>query len=57
MPYETLDLRFEKCEHTLKIPLLHNSDDSRCFICHPELEESSPDWKVPEVYESAGARN
>jgi hypothetical protein len=33
MPYETFDLHFEKCEHTLKIPLLHNVDDSRCFIC------------------------
>jgi hypothetical protein len=35
MPYETFDLRFEKCE----IPLLHNSDDSLCYICHPELRD------------------
>jgi hypothetical protein len=38
MPYETFDLRFEKCEHVL-IPLTHNVDDSRSFICHPELRD------------------
>ena len=36
MPYETFDLRFEKCEHVLKIPLIHNS---RRYICHPELRD------------------
>jgi hypothetical protein len=37
MSYETFELRFEGCNHTMKIPLLHNADDSRCFICHPDL--------------------
>jgi hypothetical protein len=47
MPYETFDLHFENCEYTLKIPLLHNVDDSRYFICHPELRDSPPSGKCP----------
>jgi hypothetical protein len=39
MPYETFNLRFEGCGHTMKIPLVHNSDDDRCFVCHPELRD------------------
>jgi hypothetical protein len=47
MPYETFDLRFEKCEHVLKIPLIHNIDDSRCFICRPELRDRPLPGKCP----------
>jgi hypothetical protein len=50
MPYQTFDLRFADCDHTLKIPLLHNQDDSRCFICHPELRDQ------PDVGEMSGLR-
>jgi hypothetical protein len=32
MPYESFDLRFEGCNHTMKIPLLHNQDDRRSAI-------------------------
>jgi len=27
MAYETFELRFEGCNHTMKIPLLHNQDE------------------------------
>ena len=37
MPRETFPLHFEGCEHVLNIPLLHNPDHSRCYLCHPEL--------------------
>jgi hypothetical protein len=47
MSYETFELRFEGCKHTMKIPLLHNSDDSRCFICHPELRDKPMSGKCP----------
>jgi hypothetical protein len=39
MSYETFELRSEGCNHTMKIPLLHNADDSLCYICHPELRD------------------
>jgi len=39
MPYEIFELRFESCGHTMKIPLQHNSDHDRCFVCHLELRE------------------
>jgi hypothetical protein len=48
MPYETFDLRFEKCEHIQKIPLQHNADDSQCYICHPELRDRPLPGKCPE---------
>jgi hypothetical protein len=32
MSYETFELRFKGCNHTMKIPLLQNQDDSRCFV-------------------------
>jgi hypothetical protein len=31
----------------LKIPLLHNSDDICCFICHPELRDVPASGKCP----------
>jgi hypothetical protein len=37
MPSEAFDLRFEKYEHVLKIPLIHNADDSRCYTWRPQL--------------------
>jgi hypothetical protein len=46
-PYETLELRFEGCGHIMKIPLLHNPDDSKCFICHPELRDRPMSGKCP----------
>src|ERR1700723_4743673 len=39
MPIETFPLHFEGCEHVLNIPLVHNSDHSRCYLCHPELRD------------------
>jgi hypothetical protein len=39
MSYETLELRFEDCNHTMKMPLLHNKNDSHRFVCHPELRD------------------
>ena len=47
MPYETFDLRFESCGHTVKIPLHHNSDNDRCFVCRPELREVPASGKCP----------
>ena len=47
MAYETFELRFEGCTHTMKIPLLHNQDDSRCFVCHPELRDVPATGKCP----------
>jgi hypothetical protein len=31
----------------MKIPLLHNQDDSRCFVCHPELRDQPMSGKCP----------
>jgi hypothetical protein len=47
MAYETFELRFEGCNHTMQIPLLHNQDDSRCFVCHPELRDVPAPGKCP----------
>jgi hypothetical protein len=47
MPYETFDLRFESCGHTVRIPLHHNSDNDRCFVCRPELREVPASGKCP----------
>jgi hypothetical protein len=47
MAYETFELRFECCNHTMKIPLLHNQDDNRCFVCHPELRAVPATGKCP----------
>jgi len=48
MPIETFPLHFEGCEHVLRIPLVHNSDDSRCYLCHPELRDRPVTGKCPE---------
>jgi hypothetical protein len=53
MPYETFELRFEGCNHTMKIPLLHNQDVSRCFICHPELRDIPATGKCPACVSAA----
>jgi hypothetical protein len=47
MPYETFDLRFESCGYALRIPLHHNSDNDRCFVCGPELREVPASGKCP----------
>jgi hypothetical protein len=47
MPYKTFELRFEGCSHTMKIPLMHNHDGSRCFICHPELRDIQSPGRCP----------
>jgi len=39
MSTETFPLHFEGCEHVLNIPLLHNPDPSRCYLCRPELRD------------------
>jgi hypothetical protein len=53
MAYETFDLRFEKCGHTLKMPLQHNSDHDRCFVCHPELRDVPASGKCPACISAA----
>jgi hypothetical protein len=47
MSYETFELRFEDCNHTMKMPLLRNEDDSHCFVCHPELRDRPAHGKCP----------
>jgi hypothetical protein len=37
----------------MKIPLLHNQDDSRCFICHPELRDVPASGKCPACISAA----
>jgi hypothetical protein len=53
MSHETFEMRFEGCNHTMKIPLLHNQDDSRCFICHPELRDQPMSGKCPACVSAA----
>jgi hypothetical protein len=48
MSYETFELRFEGCDHTRPIPLLHNQNDAECFVCHPELRDVPATGKCPE---------
>jgi hypothetical protein len=50
MPYGTFALRFESCGHTMKIPLQHNSDHDRCFMCHVPAS-----GKMPGVRECSSA--
>jgi hypothetical protein len=56
MPMETFPLHFEGCEHVLNIPLVHNSDDSRCYLCHPELRDHPVTGKCPGMHKRGGAR-
>jgi hypothetical protein len=56
MPIETFPLHFEGCEHVLRIPLVHNSDDSRCYLCHPELRDRPVTGKCPECISEAARR-
>jgi hypothetical protein len=51
--YETFELRFEGCGHTMKIPLQHNSDPDRCFVCHPELRDVPASGKCPACVSAA----
>jgi len=53
MPMEMFPLHFEGCEHVLNIPLVHNSDDSRCYLCHPELRDRPVTGKCPECISEA----
>ena len=53
MSHETFELRFEGCNHTMKIPLHHNSDDARCFVCHPELRDVPASGKCPACISAA----
>lgn len=53
MPYQTFELRFEGCKHTVTIPLLHNQDNSRCFICLPELRDVPATGKCPACISAA----
>jgi hypothetical protein len=47
MSHETFELRFEGCSHTMKIPLLHNANDDKCYVCHPELRVVPAPGKCP----------
>lgn len=47
MSYETFELRFEGCSHTMKVPLQHNVKDDQCFVCHPELRDVPAPGKCP----------
>jgi hypothetical protein len=53
MSYETFELRFEGCNHTMKIPLVHKDDDSRCFVCNPELRNVPTPGKCPACISAA----
>ena len=57
MAYETFELRFEGCGHTMKIPLQHNSDPDRCFVCHPELRDVPASGKCPECVSAAAHKS
>jgi hypothetical protein len=48
MTYETFELRFEGCDHTRTIPLLHNQNSTECFVCHTELCNVPAVGKSPE---------
>jgi hypothetical protein len=56
MHIETFPLHFEGCEHVLNIPLLHNPDHSRCYLCHPELRDRPVTGKCPECISEAARR-
>lgn len=47
MRTKTIELRFEGCGHKQRIPLFHNPDESRCFICRPELRDRPLPGKCP----------
>jgi hypothetical protein len=53
MAYETFELRFDGCSHTMKIPLQHNADHDRCFLCHPELRDVPATGKCPACVSAA----
>ena len=53
MAYETFELRFEGCDHTRPIPLLHNQNDAECFVCHPELREVPAAGPCPDCASAA----
>jgi hypothetical protein len=53
MSTETFPLHFEGCEHVLNIPLLHNPDPSRCYLCRPELRDRPVTGKCPECISEA----
>ena len=57
MPRETFELRFESCGHTMKIPLQHNSDHDRCFVCHPELRDIPASGKFPACVSAAAHKS
>src|ERR1700747_3337713 len=56
MPIETFPLHFEGCEHVPNIPLVHNSDHSLCYLCHPELHDRPVTGKCPECTSEAASR-
>jgi hypothetical protein len=47
MSYETFEMRFAECSHTMKIPLLHSSDHVNCYIYQPELRDQPTPGKCP----------
>jgi hypothetical protein len=55
MTYETFEARFEGCDHTRTIPLLHNQNDAECFVRHPELRDVPASGKCPECMSGVDA--